>query len=76
MAHAARMDRRTTSSARTICTLLIALLLVAAGTVDRSRAEPLYTVTDTTFAKDGKIALWTKADSITRFDRVDIRPLR
>jgi hypothetical protein len=37
--------------------------------------KPLYTVTDTTFAKDGKIALWTKADSITRFDRLDIRPL-
>jgi hypothetical protein len=37
--------------------------------------KPLYTVTDTTFAKDGKIALWTKADSITRFDRVEIKPL-
>lgn len=35
----------------------------------------LYTVTDKTIAQPGKVALWTKADSVTRFDRVDIKPL-
>jgi hypothetical protein len=35
----------------------------------------LYTVTDKTFANAGKVALWTKSDSITRFDRVEIKPL-
>ena len=38
--------------------------------------KQLYTVTDKTLANDGKVALWTKADSITRFDRFDIRVLR
>lgn len=38
--------------------------------------KPLYTVTDKTIAQAGKVALWTKADSVTRFDRLDIRPLR
>jgi hypothetical protein len=32
----------------------------------------LFTATDKTFADAGKIALWTKADSVTRFDRVDL----
>jgi hypothetical protein len=32
----------------------------------------LYGATDATIAKAGRIALWTKADSITRFDRLDI----
>jgi hypothetical protein len=36
----------------------------------------LYTVTDRTIAQPGKVALWTKADSITRFDRLDIKVLR
>jgi glycosyl hydrolase family 59 (putative galactocerebrosidase) len=36
--------------------------------------KPLYTVTDKTFAKSGKVGLWTKADSVTRFDRLDIAP--
>ena len=35
----------------------------------------LYTVEDTTFAGPGKVALWTKADSVTRFDRLEINPL-
>lgn len=35
--------------------------------------KQLYTVTDKTFANGGKVALWTKADSITRFDRLDIK---
>lgn len=37
--------------------------------------KQLYTVTDTTLAQAGKVALWTKADSVTRFDALDIRPL-
>lgn len=37
--------------------------------------KQLYTVTDKTFSKEGKVALWTKSDSVTRFDSVDIRPL-
>jgi len=31
---------------------------------------------DRTFAEPGKVALWTKADSITRFDRMTIQPLQ
>jgi hypothetical protein len=38
--------------------------------------KPLYTVTDKTIAQAGKVALWTKSDSITRFDRLDIKALR
>ena len=34
--------------------------------------KPLYTITDRTFDTAGKIALWTKADSVTRFDRLEI----
>jgi hypothetical protein len=34
--------------------------------------KPLYTVTDRTFGKAGKVGFWTKADSVTRFDRLDI----
>ena len=37
--------------------------------------KDLYTATDKTFAGQGKVALWTKSDSVTRFDSVDIRPL-
>jgi hypothetical protein len=37
--------------------------------------KQLYTVTDKTFAQAGKVALWTKADSVTRFDRLEIKPL-
>lgn len=36
---------------------------------------PLFTATDRTFGGAGKVALWTKADSVTRFDRVEIKPL-
>jgi hypothetical protein len=34
--------------------------------------KTLFTTTDKTFASAGKIALWTKADSVTRFDRIGI----
>jgi hypothetical protein len=32
-------------------------------------------VTDRTFTEAGGVALWTKADSVTRFDQVRITPL-
>jgi hypothetical protein len=35
----------------------------------------LFTATDKTFAEAGKVALWTKSDSVTRFDRIEIAPL-
>jgi hypothetical protein len=37
--------------------------------------KPLFTAVDRTFAGAGKVALWTKADSVTRFDRIEIRTL-
>ena len=37
--------------------------------------KALYTVTDKTLAQAGKVALWTKSDSVTRFDRLEIREL-
>lgn len=36
----------------------------------------LFTHTDRTFGSPGKVALWTKADSVTRFDWIDIKPLK
>ncbi len=38
--------------------------------------KPLLNHSDRTFAGPGKVALWTKADSVTHFDRLEIRPLR
>jgi hypothetical protein len=32
----------------------------------------LFEVRDTTFAEPGRIGLWTKADSVTAFDRLEI----
>jgi hypothetical protein len=37
--------------------------------------KTLFSVTDRTFAEAGGVALWTKADSVTRFDRIVITPL-
>ena len=37
--------------------------------------KELYAVSDKTFVAAGRIALWTKADSVTRFDRLDINVL-
>ena len=37
--------------------------------------KTLFTVTDRTFAERGKVALWTKADSVTRFDALTIRTI-
>jgi hypothetical protein len=36
----------------------------------------LFTHTDRTFGSPGKVALWTKADSVTRFDWVEIKALK
>jgi hypothetical protein len=38
--------------------------------------RPLFTHTDRTFGSPGKVALWTKADSVTRFDWIEIKPLK
>ena len=35
----------------------------------------LFTAEDKTFANAGKVALWTKADSVTHFDTIAITPL-
>lgn len=37
--------------------------------------KPLFTAADRTFTGAGKIALWTKSDSVTRFDRIEIKTL-
>jgi hypothetical protein len=37
--------------------------------------KALFSVTDKTFTEAGGVALWTKADSVTRFDQVKITPL-
>jgi hypothetical protein len=38
--------------------------------------KQLFTATDQTFTGAGRFALWTKADSITRFDRIEFTPLQ
>jgi len=35
--------------------------------------KPLFEVVDDTFAKPGKVGLWTKADSVTRFDDLRVQ---
>lgn len=37
--------------------------------------KALFTTRDQTFGSEGKVALWTKADSVTRFDRIEIKIL-
>jgi len=37
--------------------------------------KTLFTAEDKTFADAGKVALWTKADSVTHFDAISITPL-
>jgi hypothetical protein len=37
--------------------------------------KTLFTAEDKTFAGPGKVALWTKADSVTHFDTIAITPL-
>jgi hypothetical protein len=36
----------------------------------------LFTAIDRTFAEPGQVGLWTKADSLTYFDALQIEPLR
>ncbi len=38
--------------------------------------KPLLTHSDRTFAGPGRVVLWTKADSVTHFDRLEIRSLQ
>jgi hypothetical protein len=38
--------------------------------------KQLFTASDRTFPSVGKVALWTKADSVTHFDRIAINPLQ
>ncbi len=38
--------------------------------------EELFRTTDQKFGAPGKVALWTKADSVTRFDSIEIKPVR
>ena len=38
--------------------------------------EELFTASDRTFSSPGKVAFWTKADSVTRFDSLVIKSLR
>jgi len=38
--------------------------------------KALFTVEDRTFSGPGKVALWTKADSVTRFDRLEVKPFQ
>src|SRR5262245_58238592 len=37
--------------------------------------KELFTASDRTLSAAGRVALWTKADSVTRFDSIAIRPL-
>jgi Galactocerebrosidase, C-terminal lectin domain len=37
--------------------------------------KPLFMARDKTFTNSGKVALWTKADSVTHFDSISITPL-
>jgi hypothetical protein len=38
--------------------------------------KELFAATDRTIMSPGKVAFWTKADSITRFDSLEIKPLQ
>ena len=38
--------------------------------------KALLTAQDNTFPDGGKVALWTKADSVTYFDTISIMPLK
>ncbi len=37
--------------------------------------QPYLEVEDNTFQKGGKIGLWTKADAVTYFDDLEVRPI-
>jgi hypothetical protein len=37
--------------------------------------KPIFTAWDRTFSSDGRVALWTGEDNVTRFDQIEITPL-
>jgi hypothetical protein len=37
--------------------------------------KTLHSTTDRTFTGAGRVALWTKSDSVTRFDQINIQVL-
>lgn len=37
--------------------------------------RPLFTVSDRTFLRDGRLGLWTEADTVARFDQLEITAL-
>jgi len=37
--------------------------------------KPLHSTTDKTFSGAGRVALWTKSDSVTRFDQINVEVL-
>ncbi|MBP0447853.1 hypothetical protein J8J14_24255 [Roseomonas sp. SSH11] len=39
-------------------------------------AHELFTATDRTFSEAGQVGVWTKADSLTHFDALEVQPLR
>ena len=48
----------------------------ASGSPSRSTAKRCSSAQDRTFPDAGKVALWTKADSVTYFDTISITPLK
>jgi hypothetical protein len=38
--------------------------------------KELFRATDRTFSGAGRVGLWTKADSLTHFDALEVQPLR
>ena len=38
--------------------------------------DVLFSATDDTFSQEGKVGLWTKADSLTHFDDLAIRRIQ
>ena len=72
-----RWDELASASADVTSKRWHTLALKAEG--DRFRValdgQPLLTATDATFPSAGRIALCTTADSVTRFDRLELKPL-
>ena len=54
------------------------LRVVAKGTLFETylNGEKLFEVEDATFRRAGKVGVWTKADSVTRFDDLTLELLR
>jgi hypothetical protein len=54
---------------RAVPAVLCVLAVLASGTPSRTSAQARH------FSHAGGVALWTKGDSVTRFDRIAITPL-